>query len=170
MVKIKPDVVVPADLTGTYSGRTRYKTKSGETAFVEMKFSVAGTDVTSLTVDITPHPDAFEQFRTHIDYKPGVFTYLREVDYDVVYQIENKTFKSKGDGIAEIDKNEGRFKLSIVPMDVEIDPTDVPEDEKDSLGSAIFLNMEGIYGDTDTFYGGLMSSTLEIVGWQAKRK
>lgn len=170
MVKVKPDVVMPTDLTGTYSGRTRYKTKSGKTDFVEIEFRVVVMDITSLTIDISPHPDAFEQYRTYIDYKPGRITYLKEVDYDVVYQIENQTFKSEGKSIAEINKNEGRFRLSVVPMDIGIDPADVPDSEKNSLGSAIFLNMEGIYGDTDTFYGGLMGSTLELVGWEAKKK
>lgn len=170
MVKVKPDVVVPSDLTGTYRGKAPYKMESGVTVFVEIEFKVAGNEVRSLTVDITPHPDELDQFRTYIEYGPGRFTYLREVDYDVVYHIEDKTFKPKGKGIAQIDKDKGRFRFSIAPMDVGIDPTDVPDTEKDSLGSAIFLNIEGIYGDTNTFYGGLMSSTLELVSWQAKKK
>ncbi|MBN1574689.1 MAG: hypothetical protein JW984_15940 [Deltaproteobacteria bacterium] len=169
MIKVKPDVLLPDDLTGKYIGKTLYKTGSGKTHVVEIELNVEGMSVKDLTLDISSKEDAFEQYRTFLYYVPGRITYLREVDYDVKYKIENKAFKSDGDDIAKINEK-GRFRFSIVPMDIGINPADIPDSETDSLGSTTFLTIEGMYGDTNTFYGGLRSSTIELVGWEAKKK
>ena len=51
-----------------------------------------------------------------------------------------------------------------------LDPADIPDTEKDRLGNVVFLNIEGAYGDRDVFYGGLMTSTTEVLGWEAKKR
>ncbi|GEM_PF-2149504 len=169
IIEVKPGVVIPTDLTGTYGGTTKYKGESGNTHVVEIELNVERMSVKDLTLDISSTEDAFEQYRTFLYYTPGTITYLREADYDIKYHIDNRAFKSDRNNIAKIGEK-GRFKFAVVPMDIGIDPTGIPDSEKDSLGSVTFLTIEGVYGDTNTFYGGLRSSTLELVGWEAKKR
>jgi hypothetical protein len=166
--RIPPNVPVPQDLTGDYSGEMKYTTREGDVAFVNVTLFIDGKNVHDVVVDVSSSSADIGAYRLKVEYAPGYFAYTKTINDKVAYSIEN-TFPSSNNAVGRID-DRGTFALELDALGAGIDLLTVPESEKDRLGNTIFLKMEGAFAGNDQFYGGLVTSGSPLVGWEAGKK
>ncbi len=166
--RINPGVSIPPDLTGLYKGELKYTTRSGDTALVDVNLYIEGRDVKNVVVNVLSTSSEVGKYEINIDYAPKYLEYERKVEGTITYSYVD-TFDSPSNSIGIID-DKGVFRIALIPMNVGLDPADIPDTEKDRLGNVVFLNIEGAYGDKNVFYGGLKTSTTEILGWEARKR
>ncbi len=161
-------VSVPADLTGNYAGKFKYTTKGGDVAFVDVTLFIEGKNVHDVVAEVSSSTPEIGAYRLKIEYAPGYLKYTKTIDDTVAYDVEN-TFPSSSNAVTRID-DQGKFSIEVDALDAGIDPNTIPETEKDRLGTMIFLKMEGAFAGKDQFYGGLLTSGIPLVGWEAKKQ
>jgi hypothetical protein len=166
--RVPANVSVPEDLTGDYSGETKYTTKDGDIAFVNVTLFIDGKNVHDVVAEISSSSADIGTYHLKVEYAPGYLSYTKTINDKVVYTIEN-TFPSSNNAVGRVDE-QGRFDLELDGLAAGIDPQSVPATEKDHLGNVIFLKMEGAFAGSDRFYGGLLTSGSPLVGWEASKK
>jgi hypothetical protein len=166
--RIPPGVLLPADATGNYVGEMQYNTPSGEIAFIETTLFVEGRNLHDVVVDISSSNKEIGKYRLVIEYAPGYVKYIKTAGEKLIYQVEN-TFPSSANAITVID-NAGRFSFTLDAVDAQVNVLTIPDSEKDNLGNTILLKMEGAYAGDGKFYGGLITSSTPLMGWEAAKK
>jgi hypothetical protein len=166
--RVPPNVPVPSDLTGSYAGDLKYTTRAGDIAFIGVGLTIEGKNIHGVTVDVSSTAVDIGKYQLTIEYTPGFISYSKTANNKEVYRLK-RTFPSTDDAVASIDET-GWFTFTLDALDVRVDPTTIPESEKDRLGNTVFLKMEGRYAGDGRFVGGLLTSGTPLMGWEAKKK
>ncbi len=166
--RLPASVSVPADLTGSYIGTLEYTTSKGDVAVVNVTLFIEGKNVHDVVVEVTSAAADIGNYRLKIEYAPGYIMYSKTVNDKVIYTVEN-SFPSSNNAISRID-DRGRFYIVVEALDAGINPSTIPDSEKDHLGNMIFLRMEGAFAGDDRFFGGLLTSGSPLVGWEAVKR
>jgi len=163
--KINSEIPLPNTLTGKYVGTLTSVGRYAKSYVTSVEMNVKGKEIKSLSVLTSFVKDGKTISSTSVVYTTGSFSYERKSEGTLSYKTEKYLF-GNNKNIGTID-GRGFFHISIKPETIGISPAEVPETEKDKEGNVVFLDMEGIYGDVGTFYGGLRASTIPIIEWEA---
>jgi hypothetical protein len=166
--RLPASVSVPADLTGSYTGRLSYTTRAGDSALVDVSLFIEGKNVRDIVVAISSTLADIGPYRLNVEYAPGYVAYTKTIKNEIAYTVEN-TYPTSTNSVGRIDER-GRFSVELEAIDTGVDPNAIPRTEKDHLGNMIFLKIEGAFAGDDKFYGGLLTSGSPLMGWEAGKK